>query len=1535
MRSGLITEATVVGGSLFVVGAALMQFRQEGITDKRYWPYLGVFITGFSAHLIFEAFGLNKKYCDVAFNADPDDWGEEIDWDNDESKKDDDLFGEIEWDAESKDEARMKKYEKTYGTEGAKVRNRIFKRILAKAQDGTKAGQWSARKAQSLTEDYEKAMKRKGKKAYKGGKKTKSQKSLKKWGDQKWTTKSGKKSSKTGERYLPKKAIKALSDKEYKETSDKKREDTKKGKQFSKQPKKVADKVKKYRADGYGSGGYYGYGSILKRPSKRARAKMGWTKQDDARMQSTWKSKQQEPKEITEFEKEMIWVENMFNQNRYYCKRYEDIPYLQRKTFSGKNLRRGNRCYNCRSKECPSKLLSWKQAHRLADEADDRRAKTYGVREELIESGEYPEYLRRDRDSILKDLFGAEGEIPYGVHVESHKTTSTVFYKRKPFRKYRGNRHREQAQAYASFMESKLKRNPRYFNYYAESFEAEDEPQAYLMCDWNKKVPYEIHNAGCKHRNFYEKRWESDIDLWNPTSLERVCRDYIQMWEENLEGAGDWFEEGYLDAIAKMTFSQFMRSKYTKTTTPIKLSPCHKQNPKIKEFMDNTLVGDISPLTYLRHDAEEFEAEGKPTSVEVKRSTNDEKKLMAVFTYPDERTKTTHFGQRGASDYTKHGEKERMERYLERHGGGTTTSTKEDWNDPTTAGALSRWILWNKPSLSASFNDFKRRFNLKGDLKVSKSAESFDAELKPTIRKEKEESVREFADKLTKHRLAQRGIIESMYHPAMTAKERAELFQKEVESYSGVSLGSQWLYSMKRDDGSRGYVLMRLKSGNFGDYLYIATLVRPQEMYEGDNDLPRYLKHGFEGKGFAGEFLRWLVAMADYRQVPILLDVEPFIPNVLGPFSNKGFYVRENLEGKPCKNCDEEDWLDDLDEDVIEWAKKVGAYGKWGGKLRLVEVKGTEQKYECDVCKDYRWANWSPTKTREALIDYYSQFGFQSARRIRGEIMEYVPIADLDYSRSRMIYTPKKQSPEKLWRRLLRMKKPQMEMPPHIMSYDAETFQAPYTLSQELSDYTPEEIVESSAIEGFQPSKFSVMGNRAETFEADSCRECGRKEGPYSDTVLIACKGCPELSCQHCLDEENNGCAFCIKKRAESEYSWFDDLKESLEMMQDANNIELIDYELNQQVRHEGSAIYEMGYGESLEKIISDLRYYYSQERGQIKPFSQLIRGQVNYYPQGQYEGVGAINFNMKRINEYGAVVEVIFPNWDEKCNALFFRNTPLFDAEGEHNGLNLVMMGVPGSGKGTQSKLITNEYGWPQIGMGDLIRDNMRRKTPLGVKCEPYMAKGSLVPDEIMIELVSQRLKEDDCKNGFILDGFPRTVPQGKALEKITNIDAVFFLDTKKQVVIERLGGRRTCSDCGEIYHQLFQPPQQEGTCDLCKGELFIRPDDNPKTISNRLSVFKTKTQPLIDFYEQRNLLRPIQSNSTPQDVFESIDSDIQSMLLSGDMMALEAQDTPYCDYHTQLVLGAENGFIMGAEHYTGSRPMTCPICINTLSEY
>lgn len=298
--------------------------------------------------------------------------------------------------ADSKEEARLKKYVKTYGEEGAKVRNRIFKRILANAQDGTKAGQWSARKAQSLTEDYEKAMAKEKKRPYKSSKKTKSQKSLKDWGDQDWRTKSGKKSSKTGERYLPAKAIDALTDEEYKKTSAKKRKDMKQGKQFSDQPKTIAKKTAKFR------------------------------------------------------------------------------------------------------------------------------------NEEVVE-------------------------------------------------------------------------------------------------------------------------WD-DVE-WNDKSSKKKKHE----WQEDVE----WGSEST-----------------------------------------------------------------KPSSVEISRSSNPDKKLMAVF-YDSEgkKLKTTHFGQRGASDYTKHGDKERMERYLERHGGGTTTSTKEDWKDPTTAGSLSRWILWNKPDLEGSFKDYLKRFNLKGDLKVSKSAE--------------------------------------------------------------------------------------------------------------------------------------------------------------------------------------------------------------------------------------------------------------------------------------------------------------------------------------------------------------------------------------------------------------------------------------------------------------------------------------------------------------------------------------------------------------------------------------------------------------------------------------------------------------------------------------------------------------------------------------------------------------------------------------------------------------------------------------------
>jgi len=361
-----------------------------------------------------------------------------IEYSQDEDFFNDELLEKLyQAETDSKEEARLKRYEKTYGKEGARVRNRIFKKILAKAQDGTKAGQWSARKAQSLAEDYEKEMSGKGKKPYKSSKRTKSQKSLKKWGDQDWRTKSGKKSSKTGERYLPAKAIKALTDEEYKKTSAKKRKDMKKGKQFSDQPKSIAKKTKKYRAE----------------------------------------------------------------------------------TFEAKGrIERGLYCQGCGDGRLKLKLL-------------------------------------------------------------------------------------------------------------------------------------DIYNDG--HAELYCKHCEKD----------------------------------YKDS-----------------------------------GMPTIHIGDEKD--YLKKEGFESESSKKPHSVTISRSSNPEKKLTAVFEDSEgKKMKTTHFGQRGASDYTKHDDKERMEKYLERHGGGTTTSTKEDWKDPTTAGSLSRWILWNKPGLKSSFDDYKRRFGLKGEILVSKSAE--------------------------------------------------------------------------------------------------------------------------------------------------------------------------------------------------------------------------------------------------------------------------------------------------------------------------------------------------------------------------------------------------------------------------------------------------------------------------------------------------------------------------------------------------------------------------------------------------------------------------------------------------------------------------------------------------------------------------------------------------------------------------------------------------------------------------------------------
>ena len=441
-------------------------------------------------------------------------------------------FNAETFNADSKEEARLKKYEKTYGKEGAKVRNRIFKRIIAKADWGTKANQWSARKAQALTDEYEEAMKGKGKKAYKTSKRTKTQKSLKKWGDQKWKTKSGQDSSKTGERYLPEKAIKALTDKEYKKTSDKKRQDTKKGKQFSDQPKGVAKKVAKYRAETF-----------------EAEGKVGKNK----------------------------WLQAIY-----------DAIY---------------------DENDPSyKIMYHQQGQYGYPISTSSSLIEISMTQKALAEGKKPPTERQVKNGMLKSINEASGKKMNPKGAKNYGMTTKASYE------YNGKRF---------FVRYTVQKPLR-----------------------GSKEPYELAING---EEYFE----------NP------------MMNTSVSNKDDYLQE---------------------------------------------------------YEAETFDAEARPHSVDVSRSTNKEKKLMAVFEDKDgKKIKTTHFGARGMSDYTKHGDKDRMKLYESRH------KKNEHWNRPMTAGSLSKNILWNKPSLAGSFNDYKRRFGLKGDLKVSRSAESYEYKVGDTI----------------------------------------------------------------------------------------------------------------------------------------------------------------------------------------------------------------------------------------------------------------------------------------------------------------------------------------------------------------------------------------------------------------------------------------------------------------------------------------------------------------------------------------------------------------------------------------------------------------------------------------------------------------------------------------------------------------------------------------------------------------------------------------------------------------------------------
>ena len=204
-------------------------------------------------------------------------------------------------------------------------------------------------------------------------------------------------------------------------------------------------------------------------------------------------------------------------------------------------------------------------------------------------------------------------------------------------------------------------------------------------------------------------------------------------------------------------------------------------------------------------------------------------------------------------------------------------------------------------------------------------------------------------------------------------------------------------------------------------------------------------------------------------------------------------------------------------------------------------------------------------------------------------------------------------------------------------------------------------------------------------------------------------------------------------------------------------------------------------------------------------------------------------------------------------------------------------MLGAPGAGKGTQAKQIAAKYQIPHISTGDIFRANIKNGTELGKKAKTYMDQGALVPDELTCDLVMDRIQQDDCKKGFVLDGFPRTIPQAEALDKAlaANNEAVDFainVEVPDENIINRMSGRRACVGCGATYHIQFNAPKVEGVCDTCGEKLILRDDDKPETVKNRLSVYHEQTQPLIDYYSKKGVLAEVDGTQAMDDVFNAI---------------------------------------------------------------
>lgn len=195
---------------------------------------------------------------------------------------------------------------------------------------------------------------------------------------------------------------------------------------------------------------------------------------------------------------------------------------------------------------------------------------------------------------------------------------------------------------------------------------------------------------------------------------------------------------------------------------------------------------------------------------------------------------------------------------------------------------------------------------------------------------------------------------------------------------------------------------------------------------------------------------------------------------------------------------------------------------------------------------------------------------------------------------------------------------------------------------------------------------------------------------------------------------------------------------------------------------------------------------------------------------------------------------------------------------------VKLILLGPPGSGKGTQAKILSKKINIPQVSTGDLFRENIKNKTELGIKAKEVMDKGYLVPDAVTNAMAKERLERNDCKKGYILDGYPRTVPQAEFLDSIQKIDKVINFELSEEEVIKRISGRRTCSKCGEMFHIIFKKPQKENICDVCNSDLIQRPDDQPESVIKRLEVYKKQTEPLIEYFTSQGKI--ININAFPE---------------------------------------------------------------------